>query len=76
MIRRLQQRPSQPLCLRPDRFPQGDRVLSQLLRQSGSRPADTLAILDNIAATELSILKQLEGDPIRDGPHRPYQIRR
>jgi len=70
MIRRLEQLPSQPLRVRPGRFPQGGRVPSQIPRQSGPQSADALACLDNFTAAELAIPQHLEGDPIRDGPHR------
>ncbi|HVC06941.1 MAG TPA: hypothetical protein VND98_05080 [Solirubrobacterales bacterium] len=59
--------------MRADRIAQSPRMLAQLSGQSGPQPADALASLDNIAAAELTIPKQLEGDPIRDGPHRLHQ---
>ncbi len=74
MIRRLQQLPSKPLRMRPDRLPQGSRVLPQLPRQSGPQPADALASLDNLAPAELAVSKQLEDDPIRDRSHRLHQV--
>jgi hypothetical protein len=65
MIRRLQQLPSQALGMRADRLPQGRRVLAQFLRKSGPQAANALPSLDNLAAAELAISQQLEGDPIR-----------
>ena len=47
MVGRLQQIPRQPLGMRPDRLTQGRRVLSQLPRDPGPKPADALTGLDN-----------------------------
>ena len=63
MVWRLEQLPSQPLRMRPYRLPQDRRVLAQFPRQSGPEPANALPSLDNLAAAELAISKQLEGNP-------------